>query len=431
MLLNTKLDFVSRYFSRMSCSHSQLDPTRTRGYQDILLYLALKDVQNLPAVKTNLMSGTSSVGDRLRFFVSMTHIKTLCSNRLFVTASQVEIHADITSSYVHTTKTTTDFTFIRDVSVQLHQVKRPRVMGQNTLFAKFATITIIVPETLRSSDAIKMIPPLALHVRVGFTADTVASKVYPCTQTYYGNKKAALDSMLLAQGTCALQDPICSAQGPTPVSPGGSIQFTFPLEDSAWSEISLDADVSLRNLLFIDFMVGVADRSGKRFVTNLKTSTMIQRTSVRSMCMKPELVQLSIEEILLVDIMLGLVGDETQYNSLLVQSLDVTKRGPENLRRDISSTASNVMTVLVKGNPYMFDEEYALDYTLAVEHIITLHLLSTEKLNRVNVLMAEGKAFSQRKGLSTDISTMQSIPSDSLLEICPFQVIPNRFGCVV
>ena len=126
-------------------------------------------------------------------------------------------------------------------------------MGQNTLFAKFATITIIVPETLRSSDAINMIPPLALHVRVGFTADTVASKVYPCTQTYYGNKKAALDSMLLAQGTCALQDPICSAQGPTPVSPGGSIQFTFPLEDSAWSEISLDANVSLRNSLFIDF----------------------------------------------------------------------------------------------------------------------------------------------------------------------------------
>jgi hypothetical protein len=67
--------------------------------------------------------------------------------------------------------------------------------------------------------------------------------------------------------------------------------------------------------------------------------------------MDPELVKSSIEEILSVDIMLGLVGDMTQYNSSLVQSLDVTKRGPENLRRDISSTASNIMTVLVKGDP--------------------------------------------------------------------------------
>jgi len=101
----------------MSRSHSRIDPTPTRGYQDILLYLALEDVQNLAAVKTNLMSGGSSIGDRLRFFVGMAHIRTLRSNRLLVTASQVEINADITSSYVYTTKTTTDFTFIRDVSM--------------------------------------------------------------------------------------------------------------------------------------------------------------------------------------------------------------------------------------------------------------------------------------------------------------------------
>jgi len=429
-LLDTKLDFVQGNFSRMTRSHSRIDPTPTRGYQDILLYLALEDVQNLAAVRTNLMSGASSVGDRLRFFVGMAHIKTLRSNRLLVTASQVEINADITSSYVYTTKTTTDFTFIRDVSVQLHQVKRPRVAGQNTSFAKFATITIIVPETLTSSDALNIIPPLSLHVGVGFTADTVAGKVYPCTQTYYGAYKTSLDSMLLSQDYCALQDPICKAQGPTPVGPGGSIQFTFPLEDSAWSETSLDADVSLRNSVFIDFMVSVVDRSGQRLVTNLKTSTVIQRTSVRSMCMDPELVKSSIEEILSVDIMLGLVGDMTQYNASLVQSLDVTKRGPENLRRDISSTASNVMTVLVKGDPYMFDEEYALDYTLAVEDIVTLHFLSTDKLNRVNTLMAAGRAYSQKKGLSTDVSTMQLMPSDELLNICPFQVIPGRFGCV-
>lgn len=394
-----------------------------------MLYLALEDVQNLAAVKTNLMSGTSSIGDRLRFFVGMAHIKTLRSDRLLVTASQVEINADITSSYVYTTQTSTDFTFIRDVSVQLHQVKRARVGGINT-FAKFATITIIVPETLRSADAVNIIPPLALHVGIGFTANTVATKVYPCTQTYSGENKTTLDTMLLDQSYCALQDPICKAQGPTAVGPGGSIQFTFPLEDSAWSEISLDADVSLRRSVFIDFMVSVLDPSGKRLITNLKTSTVIQRTSVRSMCMDPELVKSSIESILSVDIMLGLVGEESQYNASLVQSLDVTKRGSDNLRRSISSTASNVMTILVKGDPYMFEEEYALDYTLAVEDIITLHFLSAAKLTQVNALMAQDKAFTQKKGSSTEVSTMHLMPAEELMRICPFQVTPNRFGCV-
>ena len=428
-LLNTKLDFVNETFARMSRSHSRIDTTPTRGYQDILLYLALEDVENFAAVKTKLTAGNNDIGNRLRFFVGMAHIKTLRSNRLAVSASQVEINADITTAYVYTTKTSTDFTFIRDVGVQLREVKRPTTNG-SIATAKFATITIIVPETLSSTDAINIIPPLSLHVGVGYTASSVSQRVYPCTELYVGDGKTALDAMLLEQDNCALQDPICAAQGPVAIGPGGSIQFTFPLEDSTWTEEMLNEDSSLQKSLYINFMVSALNQDGQRLITNLKTSTVLKRTSILSMCTDPELLESSIAEILTVDIFLGLVGHESEFDTSLVQSLDVTKRGPENLRRDISSTASNVMTVLVKGQPDMFEENFARDYTLAVEDIITLHFLSQTKLAEVQALIDAGTAFRQVRGIGTELSTMHLLPSDELLLLCPMQPIPNRYGCV-
>jgi len=401
-LLDGTLDFVNGSFARMVRSYSRIDTTPTRGYQDILLFLALEDVQVLAAVNTKLVTPAGDAWDRLRFFVGMAHIKTLRSDRLAVTSSQVEINADITTAYVYTTKTSTNFTFICDVSVQLREVRRPGALA-NASTTKFATITIIVPETLTSTDAVNIIPPLALQVSVGYTSNAVSDTVYPCTQTYTGATKNDIDTMLEAQQSCALQDPICRAQGPVPVGPGGSIQFTFPLAESTWTEAELAANMQLRKSLFIEFMVSATDKDGKQLITKLQTSTVLQRTSILSMCTDVAIVA-SIEEVLTVDVFLGLVGEDDQYEAALVQNLDVTRQAaPANMRRDISSKASNVMTMLIKGDAGMFDEPYAEDYTLAVEDIITLHFLSKDKLAIVQALIDSGDAFRQVRGLDTDL----------------------------
>ena len=428
-LLDGTLDFVNGSFARMRRSYSRIDTTPTRGYQDILLFLALEDVRSVAAVDTKLVTLAGNAGDRLHFFVGMAHIKTLRSDRLAVTSSQVEINADITSAYVYTTKTSTDFTFIRDVSVQLREVQRAGAPA-NASTAKFATITIIVPETLTSADAIHIIPPLALQVSVGYTSNIVSDRVYPCTQTYTGAAKTAIDTMLEAQQGCALQDPICRAQGPVPVGPGGSIQFTFPLAESTWSEAGLAENVRVRKSLFIDFMVSATDSNGKQLITKLQTSSVLQRTSILSMCTDVAIAA-SIEEVLTVDVFLGLVGEDEQYEDALVQNLDVTRQTkPANMRRDISSRSSNVMTMLIKGDAGRFDGPDAEDYTLAVEDIITLHFLSKDKLAIVQALMDNGEAFRQVKGLDTDVSLMRLEPTDALLLQCPLQAIKNRYGCV-
>ena len=91
---------------------------------------------------------------------------------------------------------------------------------------------------------------------------------------------------------------------------------------------------------------------------------------------------------------LGLAGNESSFATSVVQSLDVTWRPvPPVVERDISSAASNVMTMLVKGDASLFENEFAKEYTLAVEDMISLHFLNDEKRMLVEELIAKGLAF--------------------------------------
>ena len=107
-------------------------------------------------------------------------------------------------------------------------------------------------------------------------------------------------------------------------------------------------------------------------MTNLKTNTVLQRPSILTMCADTVELEASVEELLTLDIFLGLVGQDANF----VKNEDATRQtNPQKMRRDISSKASNVMTVLVKGDATTFDQAFARKYTLAVEDIITLQFV--------------------------------------------------------
>jgi len=110
-------------------------------------------------------------------------------------------------------------------------------------------------------------------------------------------------------------------------------------------------------------------------------------------------VDASIAEVLTIDVFLGLVGENASFDASLVQNLDVTRQAaPSNMRRDISSKASNVMTMLIRGQDDVFAQNYSREYTLAVEDLITLHFLDASKLATVQSMLSLGTAFRQTRG---------------------------------
>jgi len=250
------------------------------------------------------------------------------------------------------------------------------------------------------ADAINIIPPTSLLVGARFTKElALATRVYLCTQTYTGANKDAST----AQARCAPQEPLCSAQGPVPISPGGSIQFTFPLEDSMWTPAMLANTNQFVSTLYIDFMIGVFDAQGNKLLTTLQTTTPLRTTSIASVCTELQ-EDIGIEDIVSMDMFLGLVAEEALFAESLVQNLDITRPTPgstQKMQRNISSVASNVMTLLVKGNETMFSQPSAQQYTLAVEDIITMHFLDNAKKDQVQHLITTGAAFTTQKQLDS------------------------------
>ena len=170
-LLDTTQDFVAGAFARTTRSHSTLDPVVSSGYQDLILFLAEEDMRNMGGVETRIDGGYS-----LRFFVGMAHIKALDSTRLHASFSHVEITADVSQAYVFTSSAATDFTFIRDVNVDLVQVKDQN--GGPPL--KFARVQLTVPLDVTADEATGIIPISSARVAAGYSASSTPVPVYPC-----------------------------------------------------------------------------------------------------------------------------------------------------------------------------------------------------------------------------------------------------------
>jgi len=399
-LLREAPDFVVGTFSGMPRSYSSFDPTPTRGYKDINVFLALEDIEMFSAVSSPL-----SDGKRLRFFVGMAHIRTTNSKRIVATTSQVDVVTVVTEAFVMTTPITSTESagggsggeggVLRSIGVSLTEVHHQA----SNVTTKFATITIIVAPFVTAGDVYSVIPPSSLVVGMGYSKISSQQLSVPCIDLYVGAGKTAIDELLEEQSWCVAQADICAAQGPTAVGPGGRIQFPLPLPDSVWDYASIKRqNFFLASFLFLDFMLVVYDKKGSKVMTNLNTQTEITTASVLRRCTENQ-ISSSIEDVMEIDMFLGLAGNESSFANSVVQSLDVTRRPvPGNalmpvLERDISSAASNVMTMLVKGDAALFENEFAKEYTLAVEDMISLHFLNDEKRMLVEELMAKGLAF--------------------------------------
>lgn len=418
-------DFVQGPFARMSRSHVYLDPVQTKGYRDIVLYLAEEDMRALGGVETQIDGGF-----RLRFFVGMAHFKGLASSSMHTVFSQTEVVSDVSNTYVFTTQQQTKTTFIRDVSVSLVQVRDQ--IADSGPYAKFARVQLTIPPGLSEDVISGIIPPTGARLAVGFTLGTAIGLSYPCVDTYSGAQRILVDTLLTRQSICAFTDPVCAPVGARAVGAGGQVYFTFPLDDDAWSQVEISPGTSTafpRNL-YLDFVVSAQDAGGKRVLTRVQTTTPITAQSVARLCEGAQ-VSSDISNMFQIDLFLGLTPNQDLFDKSLVQAMDVTHSSePKTLTRDVSSVASNVMTMLLRGNPDLFEQEYAAEYALVVEDMYTMHFIDKTKLAQVRSLVDAGLAFEKIDTPDTSNSNARLMPTPQLLALCPIQTTRGVLGCL-
>ena len=89
-----------------------------------------------------------------------------------------------------------------------------------------------------------------------------------------------------------------------------------------------------------------------------------------------------------------------------------------------------MLTLLVKGDPAVFEQSYAQNYALEVEDMITMHFLDAGLRTQVEALMSSGQAF-RKEVDSASYTSMRIVPTDALLNLCPLQATRNVQGCIM
>ena len=428
-------DFVSGAFARMTRSTATLDPNTQGGYRDINLYLASEDMRALGGIENSIDGGFS-----IRFFVGMAHIKPLSTPQLSVSHSQLDIRSDITNTFFFQTSAQTDFTFLKDVNVNLLQIKNQTMADSGAAgdpYLKFARVQLTVPDTVTADDLTGILPYNGLMARVGYTKNTAVSvpldgiatsAMYPCLNVYTGAMRTEIDHLIATQEYCSFQDPICATIGPVPVNAGGQVSFIIPLLGDYWERETASSGI-LTKRLYLDFVLSVRDANGKRVLTNVETSTEITTLGINSLCEEKQL-RSAIDDIMSIDLFLGLTPNASAFNDSLVQALDITRsEEPVHLSRDISSKSANVLTMLLKGSDDTFSNLYAKDYSLQVEDMITVHFLDLDKKAQVEQLIADNRAVFQ-KTTASENSEMRLFATDELLSLCPMHSTRNVLGCL-
>ncbi len=296
-------------------------------------------------------------------------------------------------------------------------------------YRRFARVGISVPPGTSADEVHGIIPFDSARVSLGFTQDTAleAGSYYPCLEI----DRAPIRAMLDEQEWCALQDPLCATLGPTEVTAGGQVYFIFPLRDDAWDRATMDDSAFFKPSLYLDFMLSTRDAGGTRILTRVETRTEITAPGIASMCDERRL-EGSLGDIISIDMFMGLTPDRESMSDTLLQSRDLTRQGPaaRHFERDTSSVASNVLTLLVKGDPAVFAQSYAQNYALEVEDMVTMHFLDAGIRTQVEALMSAGLAF-RKEVDSSSYTSMRIVPTDALLNLCPLQATRNVQGCIM
>jgi cysteine-rich repeat protein len=414
-LVDTTQDFVEGPLARMSRSTATLDTVNSHGYKDIILFLAEEDVRRFGGIQTNLEGGF-----RIEFFVGMMHVRTLTSDALSTSFSKFKVTSEITQTYIFTTTGETEFSFVEDINVQLLQVKH------NDIYLKFAKVQLTLPAGMTGPADGQYIPHASARASMGFSVESSSAPVYPCLDSALGDIRGVLDGL----GSCAFSDALCAPLGPDAIGAGRQFYYVFPLPNTYWDDASLENAGLLLQSVFLDFIITGTDPDGKLIMDRVRTRTELSRIAISSLCDSQNIIA-SIDDIMDIDLYLGLTPTEDLFDASLVKSLDITSSsGTINLRREESSKATNLLTMVIQGSEDTFAEAYAAEYALRLEDMFTVHFLDSTKQQSALQMLDAGLAFDTFVPPVGSDSVQRLVPSDALLDLCPVQSTRNVFGCI-
>ena len=411
--LNNTSDFVEGIFSGMSeRSYALIDTILVDGYVDVIVYLAEEDIQLLMATKQE-----NDDSYNLEFSIGVGNIRNLQDGNVAVEFASSPVSSTIGDSFIFTTPSKTDIKETKsgfsDLIIDLVEV-----WTETYGYQKFMKITLVLEHTMPENETPYIIETEKIVIKTGYSPDIAILNPNSCSQIYTGQKKIALDDAVNSQKKCFINGPVCQTIGVD------NIYFLLiPLHSEIWDTESNQVHGMFEQKLFLNFVARIFDADNRELIVNVQKILPISNFHISSTC-KTVTKDANINTAVSVSVLLGLTHT-FDWDRELTFNLDILDEDNKLLSQlntsDSTSTIANTMTVIISGDAAVFEQEYASDFSVQVEDIVTIHVIDDEKYNSVTELINTNNAF---------IDGTNNIElKDLLLSICPPSHLLENYGC--
>ena len=297
---------------------------------EVRLHIAQTDLSAMGLAKREPLANAQP-GYMLTFFVGMTYFTLLPTNAISVSASQVQVQLAVSNTLTFSFASAQDYSFLKYITVSLIQTKWiDENMVQKHL--QLVRVGLVLPSGMLQNMNTGLVPLSSIRFAVAqslpdrvngsawtnpcFSADS--SGLYDTTNAYGYH----LMYQTAQEQTCAARQNLCA--NPTTATLGsGLVNFYFPIGDQTITPAML-ASFQSPYFMFVYFQLSVLDSSGRVVVSNLFAKAQLNMLSLTSTC-ESVTAEVSLLSTTTIDIAVGLVGTQSDWNNTMRIFPDVTQ----------------------------------------------------------------------------------------------------------
>lgn len=379
---------------------------------EVVLHIAQTDLSTGGLAKREPLPNGQQ-GYMLTFFVGMTYFTLLPTNALGVSASQVQIQLTVTNSLTFSFASSQDYTYLKYITLSLIQTKWVDDLVEKHL--QLVKVGFVLPAGMRQNMVSGLVPLNSIRFAVAKSLPSQLNASAWTNPCFSGDSSGLYDASnyldyrsqyLAAQTqTCAARQNLCT--NPTAsVLTSSLVNFYFPIGNDAITPEMLAA-YPAPYFIYVYFQLSVLDSQGRVVVSSLFAKAQLDALSMSKACESVS-AELSLLSATKIDIGIGLVGLEEDWNSTMRIFPDVTQSGAaEGAAIDSTnltawggsggssrSIQSALISMVVRGSSAIFSRASASQFYLDIEQLSVMHFLDATRFQNVINLLKQNSAYS-------------------------------------
>lgn len=378
------------------------------------------------AVKTKYATEIVNLGiSKFSWFVGVAQIR-VSGNMTAVHAAHAYFNAHVTSTYTLTTNSV-----VQKVAAPLLNIEMIRVQDtEKSWFYDFVRVRATLTDPDLQFVATDTVPVTSAMFKIQYALSSGTAQ-YMC----HGYDRQPFE---LFQSThpCSLQDTPCepsfdeSMRSTTLVFPLGIDAFTPTLQ--AYDSQTL----GLTQQLHLDFFLRLKNHD-KVILERIQTSSEILRRVLIVQCSAVQ-SDVSLGSLITMNMIGGLLGNESDLNTTVSFFTNVSnptsnevcdEYNPRSICMKTPQIGLGSMTYILLGNENLFSSKSGSEYHVRISSMFSIYFLSELKKIAVRNLLRSGRAFVLPAGQTLE-NTVQLVPSEELLTLCPLHFVPDNLGCI-